>query len=381
MIHEPGRIVIIGAGLAGAATAFGLARRGVKDILVLEQEDIPGYYASGRNAAMIRELVPQPELRRLARCSLKFFDSPPSPFAGVLGFRRVGSLLLATGKEVKELHSWVESDNTEGSPVQFLGPEEIRAWINVVAPESIETAAFTPSDGVVDIHGLLNGFLAGARSCGSEIRFRARVVEILTRNGRVTGVRTQQGDTFECDTLVNASGPWAALVARQAGARNLPFSALRRHLAQSGPLSGIDTTWPFVWDVTHGVYFRPESGGVLLCPCDEGPMEPCDPPVDNKQIEVLAEKVARYFPGLRNVEIRRTWACIRTFVEDRQIAVGPDTALDGFFWVAALGGHGVGLAPALSDLVPDLLLEGHTSLLPESGVHAIGPARFGCSPD
>ncbi len=377
-MQEPGRVVIVGAGLAGAATAFGLARRGIRDILILEQEDIPGYYASGRNAAMVRELVPQPELRRLARCSLKFFDSPPPPFPGALGFRRVGSLLLAAGKEVEELHSWATADEAGSSRIQFLRPEEVRAWINVVAPENIQTAAFNPSDGVVDIHSLLNGFLAGARSCGSQIHFRARVAEILAKNGRVTGVTTQKGDTFECSTLVNASGPWAAPVARQAGAGNLPFCTYRRHLAQSGPLSGIDTSWPFVWDVTHGVYFRPESGGVLMCPCDEGRIEPCDPPIDNEQIGVLAEKIARCFPGLKNVEIRRTWACIRTFVEDRQIVVGRDPVLDGVFWVAALGGHGVGLSAALSELVPDLLLEGRTSLLPDSGVRAIAPSRFGC---
>ncbi len=375
-MHEPGRIVIIGAGLAGAATAFGLARRGVRDILILEQEDIPGYYASGRNAAMVRELVSQPEVRHLVRRSLRFLESPPSPFPGTLGYRRVGSLLLAAGQQADELRSWASADNTEAPQVQFLGRAEVRAWIDVVAPEHIETAVFTPSDGVVDVHGLLDGFLAGARGCGVGIRFRARVADILTRNGRVTGIRTQQGDTFECSTLVNAAGPWAAVVAAQAGAMSLPLCAYRRHLAQSGPLSGIDASWPFVWDISHGVYFRPESGGILLCPCDEGRMEPCDPPVDSAQIEVLAEKVARYFPGLKNVEIRRTWACIRTFMEDRHLAIGPDTRLEGFFWAAALGGHGVGLAPALSELIPDLLLDGCTSLLPESGVRAIAPARF-----
>ncbi len=376
MRREAGRIVIIGAGLAGGATAFGLARRGVREILVLEQEDIPGYYASGRNAAMIRELVPQPEIRKLVRRGLKFFESPPAPFPGPLGFRRAGSLLLAAGKEAQELHSWVDADAGAGSEVRFLSPREVRAWIDVVAPESVEEAVFTASDGVADIHGLLHGFLAGARASGAEICLRSRVAEILTRNGRVTGVRTDGGDIIECDALVNASGPWAARIAVTAGAVHLPSSCFRRHLMQTGPYPGIDPSWPFVWDVTHGVYFRPESGGVLLCPCDEGPIEPCDPQIDSGQIEALAEKVACHFPGLKSLEVRRAWACIRTFVEDRQMVVGPDPQLDGFFWVAALGGHGVGLAPALSELVPDLLLESQTSLLTQSELRNISATRF-----
>jgi D-arginine dehydrogenase len=295
---------------------------------------------------MIRELVPHAEIRRLIWHGKQFLNAPPAAFPASPGFRRVGSLLLASGSQVRDLASWIETDRREDPDIRILSPREVRSWIGVIDPASMEIVAHTGSDGVVDIHALLHGFLAAARSGGTEMRFHARVTEIASRNGRVTGVRTEDGELHECDTLINAAGPWAAGVAAQAGAARLPLMTLRRHLAQSEALHEIDTSWPFVWDITHEVYFRPESGGVLLCPCDEDPIEPCDPPVDRNQIESLAEKVALSFPGLKNVGLRRTWACIRTFAEDRQIVVGPDPLLGGFFWVAGLGGHGVGLAPA-----------------------------------
>ncbi len=376
MSTDPGRVVIVGAGLAGAATAFGMVRRGFRDIEILEQEGVPGYYASGRNAAMIREWVPRPEMRRLIRRSLAFIAEPPRPFPAPLGFRRSGSLLLAAADEAKDLRSWVDADKVNGSEVQFLSAQEVRNRISVVSADGIETAAWAPGDGVADIHGLLQGFLDGARRAGARIRFRTRVAEITRFGNRITGIRTDSGDRIECSTLVNAAGPWAGRVGELAGIGPVRFSTLRRHLFQSGPLPGINPGWPFVWDITHGIYFRPESGGVLLCACDEGPMEPCDPPVDAAEAGILAEKVARHLPGLSGVQLLRSWACIRTFSSDRGLIVGWEPETEGFFWCAALGGHGVGLAPALSELVSDMILDGRSPLLDDEGLSAISPDRF-----
>jgi D-arginine dehydrogenase len=376
LTRKNAKVVIIGAGFAGAATAFGLVRRGVHDIVVLEQEEIPGYYASGRNAAMVRQFVSSPEVRRLARLGLSFYDSPPAPFPGPIGFRRVGSLLLASGKELAALRSWIEADGSEAPKVQFLSPKEVTAKIGVADPISHEAGIYTATDGVADIHALLNGFLAGARAGGSQILFKTRVIEFTVRGGRIAAVRTDKGDTIECDVVVNAAGPWAGRIGEIAGASPLPFRTYRRHLAQTGSVPGVDPAWPFVWDITHEVYFRPESGGVLLSPCDDGQIDPCDPPVDAATIEVLARKVAICFPGLRDAEMRRTWACIRTFVVDRQIAAGEDPRIRGFFWAAALGGNGVGLAPMLSELMPDLILGGRSGLLDDAGLRRISPSRF-----
>ncbi len=368
--------MVIGAGFAGAATAFGLVRRGLRDVLVLEQESIPGYYASGRNAAMIRQLGPSPEIRRLVRLGLPFFDAPPPPFPGPVGFRRVGSLLLASGKELAALRSWVEPDGAKDSGVRFMNRLEVATMIGVVGPKSFEAGAHTASDGVADIHGLLHGFLAGARAGGGEVRTSTRVVEFIVRDGRIAALKTNTGEIIDCSIVINAAGPWAGGIGALAGAAPLPFLTCRRHLAQTGPVSGVDPAWPFIWNITHEVYFRPESGGVLLSPCDEGIIDPCDPPVDAATIDLLAHKVAACFPGLRDAEMRRSWACIRTFVADRQIVAGEDPKVRGFFWAAALGGSGVCLAPMLSYLMPDLILEGRSKLLSEAEQHTISPARF-----
>ena len=74
--------VIVGAGFAGAATAYHLARQGVADVLVLEQESIPGFHASGRNAAMLRQCIAEPDLTKLALDGAAFIRNLPDGLAG-----------------------------------------------------------------------------------------------------------------------------------------------------------------------------------------------------------------------------------------------------------------------------------------------------------
>lgn len=370
------RAVVVGAGLAGAATAFGLVRRGVRNVLVLEQESIPGYYASGRNAAMIRQLGTSSVSRRLVRQGISFFARPPAPFPGTVGFAQSGSLLLASGKECEALRSWVENDGAQAADVRFLSPSEVDSMIGSALARNFEVCAHTSTDGVVDVHGLLHGFLAGIRSAGGEVRYGTRVVEVTTRGGRIAAVKTGAGQRVECDLLVNAAGPWAGKIGELAGAMPLRALTLRRHLALSGPLPGVRPEWPIVWNITSEVYFRPESGGVLFSPCDEDAIEPCDPPMDEAAIGLLAQKVSDCFPGLRDAEMRRSWACIRTFAPDRRIVLGEDPRVGGFIWAACLGGNGVGLAPMLSELMADLILDGRTSLLSEPEQREYSSSRF-----
>jgi D-arginine dehydrogenase len=170
---------------------------------------------------------------------------------------------------------------------------------------------------------------------------------------------------------VNASGAWANIIAEMAGARKMPLRPCRRHLYVSGPLSWVDKSWPFVWDVTHDIYFRPEGEGLLLCACDQTEVSPGDPPLDPSVKELLAEKIERYIPALSGVSISSGWAGLRTLSADGRFVIGWDPKVEGFFWVAGLGGHGVTTSSAVGALAADLILAG-----PGKSSEPFRPARF-----
>ena len=155
--------------------------------------------------------------------------------------------------------------------------------------------------------------------------------------------------------VVNAAGPWVGLVGQMAGATEIPFVPWRRHLFATGPMDNIDAAWPFVWDVAHDVYFRPESQGLLMSACDESAWEPCLPETDPSVIELLAEKLDKHIPKLADAPILNSWAGLRTMAPDRGFVIGRDAKTENLFWVGGLGGHGVTTSAAVGRLAAQLL--------------------------
>jgi len=364
--------VIVGAGFAGAATAYHLTRRGIGDILVLEQESIPGFHASGRNAAMLRQCVADPELTKLALNGAAFIQKLPSDWPEPVIFKNNGSLLLGSGAGWEKLKRDGEVGRSVGiSGIAEWSPTEAMRHVPLLKDAEFDGALWCASDGVVDIHALLSGYLKLAASRGAQIRYSAAVQGVRRKPGADFELDTAEG-VVGCKVLVNASGAWANVIAGLAGAQLLPLRACRRHLFVSPPLPWVDRGWPFVWDVSHDIYFRPEGEGLLLCACDQTELAPGDPPLDESVKDMLAGKIQRYMPGLSDVSISRGWAGLRTLTPDGRFVIGWDEKVEGLFWVAGLGGHGMTTSAAVGELAADLLLGGPAPLWAP-----FAPGRFG----
>ncbi|MGE5216388.1 MAG: NAD(P)/FAD-dependent oxidoreductase [Chloroflexota bacterium] len=345
---------IIGAGFAGAATAYHLVRRGITSIVILEQESIPGFHSSGRNAAMMRQCVPDSDLAKLTRDGAAFLRHPPSDWPEPLHFKPNGSLLLGSGAGWNKLRSDAEQGRRVGIDVELWTPEQAKSRVPVLRQAEFEGAAWCASDGVIDIHALLSGYLKGATGGGARVRFQAAVRSVQSQGGEFEIATAQE--RIKAKAVVNAGGAWANVIAGLAGARPLPLRPCRRHLFVSPPLAWVDSGWPFVWDVSHDIYFRPEGEGLLLCACDQTELAPGDPPVDESVKELLAEKIDKFMPGLVGVSINKGWAGMRTLTPDGRFVIGWDGAVKNFFWVAGLGGHGMTTSSAVGSLAADLLL-------------------------
>jgi glycine/D-amino acid oxidase-like deaminating enzyme len=159
---------------------------------------------------------------------------------------------------------------------------------------------------------------------------------------------------------VNAAGAWAQEVGRVAGGLDLPLRPLRRHLAWSaGPFPpGL----PWAWWADRPFYVRPESGGALLCPCDEGAVAPpargCQTETDAAVLAALAALARELAPGLGAAAFARSWSGLRTFAPDRRFVLGPDPRNPRLHWAAGLGGHGMTSGLAVGRLVAEGILGG-----------------------
>jgi glycine/D-amino acid oxidase-like deaminating enzyme len=324
-------VVIVGAGFAGVATAYHLARRGVDGIVVLEREAGPGLHASGRNAGLLRQssrddaLVPL--LRRGARAARAMVRRIPG------ALQPSGSLIL--GDAIHRMRGGPRARIRDAAP-----------FVSGLSGEALHD----PEDALVDPAALLGRFLEAARARGVRFLFEEAVVS-------VTGATVETTQRLlDAETLVVAAGAWSAEVAALAGSRAVHLEPRRRHLFR-GTVEGRDpAAWPFVWHESEGVYFRPESGGVLLSPCDTDPHPPRSPDVDERCHDLLAAKLAAVFPDVGDWRVGPGWACLRTFADDERFVIGPDPQVPRLFWVAGLGGHGVTAAWAVGRLAADVLL-------------------------
>jgi D-arginine dehydrogenase len=361
--------VIVGAGFAGAATAYHLSRRGSGRILLLEQEAIPGFHSSGRNAAMVRQCVPDLALDELTREGANFIRNLPEDWPEPVQFKQNGSLLLGSGKGWEKLQCDAKVGLNVGIEMELWTPEQAKRHLPLLRDAEFDGAAWCGTDGIIDIHALLSGYLKAAGAAGTKMKYGARV-RTIERHGNDFTILTDK-DSLRARVIVKASGAWANTLAGLAGAARLPLRPCRRHLFVSGPLSWVNKAWPFVWDVTHDIYFRPEGDGLLLCACDQEELPPGDPPASGDVQELLAEKIQNYIPALSDVSISRGWAGFRTLTPDGRFIIGWDGQVEGFFWVAGLGGHGMTTSASVGRLAADLLLA-----TPQTKVEAFAPTRF-----
>jgi glycine/D-amino acid oxidase-like deaminating enzyme len=318
---------------------------------------------------MVRQCVPDLALDELTREGANFIRRLPEDWPQPVEFKQNGSLLLGSGKGWEKLQQDAKVGLEVGIEMELWTPDQAKRHVPLLRDAEFDGAAWCGTDGIIDIHALLSGYLKAATAMGVKIIYGAGVRAIERRGGAFTIVTDK--DSIEARVVVNASGAWANAVAALAGAARLPLRPCRRHLFVSGPLSWVDKRWPFVWDVTHDIYFRPEGDGLLLCACDQEELPPGDPPVASEVQELLAEKIQKYMPALCEVSISRSWAGLRTLSRDGRFVIGWDGNLDGFFWVAGLGGHGMTTSSAVGRLAADLLLSA-----PRPSAAVFSPTRF-----
>ncbi len=347
-------IVIAGAGFAGAATAYFLAQRGHRNVIVCEQEEVPDRHSSGRSAAMTRALEDDPVVGALAIGGSQFIEHPPKDWDGPPLLERTGGLLLADGDKWSELEREAIAARARGVSIEEWSADQVRERIAALAGAPDMRGMYCPGDGMVDITALLQGYLAGARNGGVDIRFECPVERVVQTDGRVTGV-IAGGEELPATVVVNATGAWAQAFADTAGARAIRMRPMRRHIHHMRPVPWDPKPWPWVWDVTHGYYFRAESGGLIVSACDETEQPPGVPVMDPQQEEVLAETILARAPALAEAPLAGGWAGLRTFANDRRPVVGWDPELPGLFWVAALGGFGVTVSATVGERAAQLI--------------------------
>ncbi|MDH5804243.1 MAG: FAD-binding oxidoreductase [Gemmatimonadota bacterium] len=351
--------VIIGAGIMGCSTAFYLAQRGLKPI-VLEKGAI-GSGSTGRSSAIIRQHYSNTLTARMALDSLRVFENFDEQVGGDCGFVQSGWIGIVPGTDVDGLRENVALQRAVGIETELLSPEALRQLVPKMATDDIVEAAYEPKSGYADPHLTVSGFVDGAKRHGAVFKVGVEVTGIRFEGGRVAGVDTSQGG-FDAPLVINCAGPWGARVAEMAGIA-VPVNPCRiqiavyRHAPQEKP------DFPVVIDFVNGTYFRPETGNLTIAGSidpSEGDniVDPDDYPehCDDDFALEIGEGVMHRYPPLETAQTAGGYSGLYAVTPDWHPVMDEVPSGSGFFLCTGFSGHGFKLAPTVGKMTADMVL-------------------------
>ncbi len=376
---ERARVIVLGAGLAGAATAYHLANRGVGPVVVFDP-GTPGAGATGRAAGIVSEQLwdrwdvdvvreSKEEYARLAGAA------DPSVYRTV-GFARwtTDPVVAAALRESSDrLRAW-------GVPVRSLSPDELRFRVPIARCDDVREAVWHDADGVVTPSALADLYVLGARRAGVEFLLGAPLDSFRSEEGAwnlATG-----GRTVRAPAAVVAAGAWSKRLLASVG-RPVPLAPYRTQAALVRPPSPAPVALPSVHDLDLDVYARPEDGGRILAGDGTERVE-CDPETfrasgDEAFVAHLAESFARRFPGWKDAELVRAWAGVCTATPDRRPLIGALRGGDGLYCITGFNGFGVMRAGGSARRLAELIASGGGAR-EAARLAGVEPTRFAAEP-
>ncbi|ARF75918.1 FAD-dependent oxidoreductase [Kitasatospora albolonga] len=374
-------VVVVGAGIVGAACAFHAASAGL-GVTVLDRGPVgAGTTSRGEGNILLSDKAPGPELE-LARLSRTLWDEAGEELGPEsIELEAKGGLVVAsTPDALTTLHAFAASQAAAG--VRTEPADRVRDLEPHLAP-GLPGGVHYPQDAQVQPVLAAAGLLRAAVRRGARVRTGEAAAGVTGPDGRITGVRTADGAVLPADAVVNAAGTWGGEVGRRLGA---PVEILPRRgfVLVTEPLPPMIRrkvySADYVADVassnagleTSCVVEGTRAGTVLIGASRE--RVGFDTAMNPAVVAALAAQACRLFPFLRTTHLIRAYRGFRPYCPDHLPVIGPDPRVPGVVHACGHEGAGIGLAPATGALVTAQLLgrpwrgadpAAHTGLLPD----------------
>ncbi len=348
-VPDQAQVVVIGGGIVGCSVAYHLTKRGWRDVVLVERKQLTSgttWHAAG----LVTQLRATYNMSMLAKYSAELFPELERLTGLGTGFRRTGSILLATTEERwTEVKRQISMARVCGFEVQPISGKEAAAMWPLLDPSEVVGAAFLPGDGIANPTDVTQALAAAARLGGARIVEHTAVTGVTRRDGRVTGVSTERGD-IAAEVVVNCTGMWA----RELGLRSevtIPLHAAEHFYVVTEPVPGLATDLPVLRSPDDTAYFREDTGKLMVGFFEPGAKPwathgiPDDAafvtlPEDWDHLAPYLEMAARRVPLLRDLGIQLFFNGPESFTPDDRYILGEAPELDGYFVAAGFNSVG-----------------------------------------
>lgn len=363
---EQADAVVIGGGVMGTSIAFHLARRRVGRVVLVEKDAICSG-TSGKSSAIVRTHYTTPPTARMALLARRILENFSEEVGGESGFVTTGMLVVAAPEHREAVERTVRMNAELGIETGFVNREEVRRLHPLLTLPEDAALVYEPRSGYASPHDVATGYARAFTALGGLVRQETAVTGIEIRAGRVEAVATSAG-RIATGHVVIAAGPWAGPVGRLAGL-DLPVMASRQSVVTLRPPFPYGNAYPVVIDLVAEVYFRPETGSVILLGnTRHGDDLPGDPDryedrPDPALAAELTERLSRRMPAAAEAGIAGGWSGMYEITPDWNPIMGSSADIRGLHYCVGFSGHGFKLAPVAGVLMAEQVADGRASTL------------------
>lgn len=376
------QVVVVGGGIAGCSVAYHLTKLGFADVVLLEQKALAGgttWHAAG----MVGRLRTSNSLTKINQYSAELYAGLEAETGHPTGWKQVGSLVVATTEErMVQLHRTAAMAEYLGVEAQMISAVEAGEKWPLMRTEDLKGAVWLPGDGKVIPQETTVALAKGAQSRGARVFENVRTLKVLHKNGRATGVETDQG-TIRAQYVVLACGMWSRQLGLTCGV-SIPLAPVEHHYVVSEPIEGAFDELPCGRDPDATIYFRGEGNAVVLgafqkytkpwlkdpIPSDfsfallEPDWEKYQQPLQAGEWRIPSLKTSGYAKFVNGPE---------SFTPDNQFLLGETPELDGLFVAAGFNSAGIACAGGAGKYLAEWIHEGE----PTMDLWSVDIRRFG----
>ncbi|MBC6416302.1 MAG: FAD-dependent oxidoreductase [Rhodospirillales bacterium] len=349
-LPDKARAVIVGGGVIGCSLAYHLTALGWQDVVLLERKQLTcgtTWHAAG----LVGQLRATMNMTKLAQYSAGLYRTLEAETGVATGYRQRGSLALALSADrMEELARGAGMAATFGLEAHVVSPRECLERYPLLSLDRVMGGVLLPTDGQADPANVALAMARGARNGGARVIEGVKVIGVTQRNGRVTGVETEQG-TIEADMVANCAGMWGREVGRMAGVK-VPLQACEHFYMVTEGIEGLSPDLPVLRVPDECAYYKEDAGKILL-----GAFEPLAKPwgmegipedfcfdqlqADVDRFEPILERAMARVPLLAGAGIHTFFNGPESFTPDDRYLLGEAPELKNFFVAAGFNSIGI----------------------------------------
>ncbi len=357
-------VIIIGAGSVGVPTALATANDGLKTLVI---DSLPSVAQADNKHAIggIRATHSHKGKIWLCQRSIEIFSCWEEKYGDDIWWEQGGYTFLAfTEEHEKLLKDTVKIQRSYGLNINYVDAEKIKEIIPGINDNELFGGTYSPEDGNASPLLAIHSFYRRSKDLGAKYHFNEKVIDILTKKGKVVGIKTSNG-RYKTNSIINAAGAHAKDIGDMVSV-NTPVEPESHEAGITEPVkkffsSMIVDIKPFI-DSKFGnsknyYFYQNKEGKIIFCLTPD----PNIPGIDRREtsyfLPQISKRMIHLLPRLRNIKVRRTWRGLYPMTPDGNPIIGKVGEIEGYINAVGMCGQGFMLGPGLGELLSRLITE------------------------